>query len=48
MFPEAFDRLIAHVRDKAAKDRLLEYFDIVGPEDPSGSAARRKMASALF
>jgi putative thioredoxin len=48
LYGECFDRLIPHAREKQVRDRLLEYFDIVGPSEPDVVAARRKLASALF
>jgi putative thioredoxin len=30
------------------RDRLVEYFDILGPDDPRVGPARRQLASALF
>lgn len=50
----AFDRLLAAVARMAGDDReqvrtrLLEYFDLLGPDDPRVSAARRQLARALF
>jgi putative thioredoxin len=50
----AFDRLLAAVTRLAGDDRervrtrLLEYFDLLGPDDPRVSAARRELARALF
>ena len=50
----AFDRLLAAVSRLAGDDRervrtrLLEYFDLLGPDDPRVSAARRQLARALF
>lgn len=50
----AFDRLLASVSRLAGDDRervrtrLLEYFDLLGPDDPRVSAARRQLARALF
>lgn len=50
----ALDRLLATVartsgtdRDQA-RTRLLEYFDLLGPDDPRVAAARRQLARALF
>lgn len=51
---DAFARVIELVRltsgdDRAAaRTRLLEYFEIVGPSDPRVAAARPKLANALF
>ncbi|SER32257.1 putative thioredoxin [Streptomyces sp. yr375] len=51
---DAFGRLIDTVRRTAGEDRdavrlrLLELFEVVGPEDPRVSAARRALARALF
>jgi putative thioredoxin len=50
----AFDRLLAAVARTADDDRervrtrLLEYFDLLGPDDPRVAAARRQLARALF
>jgi putative thioredoxin len=50
----AFDRLLAAVARMAGDERervrtrLLEYFDLLGPDDPRVSAARRQLARALF
>jgi putative thioredoxin len=50
----AFDRLLAAVRAAAAPDkdkaraRLVEFFAIVGPDDPRVAAARKQLAAALF
>lgn len=50
----AFDRLIplaARVRGaerEAVRDRLLDYFELLGPDDDRVPAARRRLASALF
>lgn len=52
--PAAFDRLLASVARTSGDDRervrqrLLEYFDLLGPDDPRVSAARRQLARALF
>lgn len=35
-------------KDEAAKKKLLEYFDLLGPTDPNVIAARRKLSSLLF
>ncbi|MEU1709669.1 tetratricopeptide repeat protein [Streptomyces sp. NPDC005706] len=51
---DAFGRLIDTVRRTAGDDRdavrrrLLELFEVVGPEDPRVVAARRALARALF
>ncbi|MFH9547804.1 tetratricopeptide repeat protein [Streptomyces sp. NPDC051445] len=51
---DAFGRLIDTVRQTAGDDRdaarlrLLELFDVVGPDDPRVAAARRALARALF
>jgi putative thioredoxin len=50
----ALDRLLVTVARSAADDRdrvrtrLLEYFDLLGPDDPRVPAARRQHAPALF
>lgn len=50
----AFRRLLAALRRTggderdAVRDRLVEYFDILGPDDPRVGPARRELASALF
>lgn len=50
----ALRRLLAAVKrtsgeDRdAARDRLVEYFDILGPDDPRVPPARRELANALF
>jgi putative thioredoxin len=50
----AFDRLLGAVTRLTGDDRervrtrLLEYFDLLGPDDPRVSAARRQLARALF
>jgi putative thioredoxin len=52
--PGALDRLLATVRRAAGDDRervrkrLLEFFDLLGPDDPRVPAARRDLARALF
>jgi putative thioredoxin len=52
--PGAFDRLLGAVARMADDDRervrtrLLEYFELLGPDDPRVSAARRQLARALF
>ncbi|MFD4576582.1 tetratricopeptide repeat protein [Streptomyces sp. NPDC058417] len=51
---DAFGRLVDTVRRTAGDDRdavrlrLLELFEVVGPDDPRVSAARRALARALF
>lgn len=52
--PGALDRLLKTVaraagdeREKARK-RLLEFFDLLGPDDPRVPAARRQLARSLF
>jgi putative thioredoxin len=50
----AFSRLVGTVRRTAGADRdrvrqrLLEFFDVLDPEDPRLAKARRDLASALF
>ena len=50
----AFARLLQTLRrtsgdDRdAVRDRLVEYFDMLGPDDPRVGPARRQLASALF
>lgn len=50
----AFDTLIIHVRDNAgadrdaARERLLELFEIAGPTDPSVIKGRSALTNALF
>jgi len=50
----AFRRLLAALRRvgaderDAVRDRLVEYFDILGPDDPRVGPARRELANALF
>ncbi len=50
----AFERLLALLRRVSGderdtvRDRLVEYFDILGPEDPRVGPARRALANALF
>ena len=50
----AFARLLQTLRrtsgdDRdAVRDRLVEYFEILGPDDPRVGPARRQLASALF
>jgi len=43
----ALRRISADERD-AVRDRLVEYFDILGPDDPRVGPARRELANALF
>jgi len=50
----AFERLLATLtrtagdeRDRV-RERLLEYFDVLGPDDPRVGPARRQLARALF
>ena len=49
-----FDRLVETVRRTRDEDRdrartrLLELFDLVGPDDPNVAPARRSLAAALF
>ncbi|HEU5269084.1 MAG TPA: tetratricopeptide repeat protein [Jatrophihabitans sp.] len=51
---EAFNRLIGLIRrlrgeDRdPVRDRLVEYFELLGPDDPRVGPARRNLASALF
>jgi putative thioredoxin len=52
--PRAFSRLLAALertsgddRD-AVRERLVEYFDLLGPDDPNVAPARREMARVLF
>ena len=50
----AFNRLLATVsrtngdEREQVRTRLLEYFDLLGPDDPRVSSARRQLARALF
>ena len=50
----AFARLVGLVRrlrgdDRTpVRDRLVEYFDLLGPDDPRVVPARRDLANALF
>ena len=50
----AFDRLLTLVRrlrgeDRdPVRDRLVEYFELLGPDDPRVGPARRNLANALF
>jgi putative thioredoxin len=52
--PGALDRLLGTVRRAAGDDRervrkrLLEFFDLLGPDDARVPAARRELARALF
>jgi putative thioredoxin len=51
---DAFGRLVDTVRRTAGDDRdtarlrLLELFEVVGPEDPRVAAARTALARVLF
>ena len=40
-------RVSGEERD-AVRERLIEYFDILGPDDPRVGPARRELAAALF
>jgi putative thioredoxin len=50
----ALDRLLKTVARTAGDDRerartrLLEFFDLLGPDDPRVPAARRELARSLF
>ncbi|MHA3701411.1 tetratricopeptide repeat protein [Jatrophihabitans sp. YIM 134969] len=44
---DAFARLSGDERD-AVRARLVEYFEILGPDDPRVGPARRRLAAALF
>jgi putative thioredoxin len=50
----AFDRLITLIRRlrgderDPVRDRLVEYFELLGPDDPRVGPARRNLANALF
>jgi putative thioredoxin len=50
----AFERLIGLVRRlrgedrEPVRDRLVEYFELLGPDDPRVGPARRNLANALF
>jgi putative thioredoxin len=50
----AFGRLIALVRRLSSadrspvRDRMVEYFELLGPDDPRVAPARRELANALF
>jgi putative thioredoxin len=50
----ALKRLLGLVRSSSGeerdlvRDRLVEYFDLLGPDDPRVPAARRDLANALF
>jgi len=50
----ALERLLATLRRVSGddrdtvRDRLVEYFDILGPDDPRVGPARRSLANALF
>jgi putative thioredoxin len=54
MVDDAFDRLVDAVRAAAGPERervrarLIELFDVVGAADPRVTAARQKLASALY
>jgi putative thioredoxin len=37
----------AEERD-AVRDRLVEYFELIGPDDPRVGPARRDLTNALF
>jgi putative thioredoxin len=41
-------RLKPKWRDEAAKKKLLEFFDLLGPTDPNVLNARRKLSSLMF
>lgn len=51
---DALNRLLATIRRTAGDDRdrargrLVEYFDLLGPDDPRVAAARRDLTRALF
>jgi putative thioredoxin len=51
---EAIDRLVAFVARSAGADRdaarvkLLDFFELLGPEDPRTAVGRRKLTSVLF
>ena len=53
-YPEAFERLIALLKTVFGDDRetvrvrLVEFFEIAGPDEPSVPQARKAMAAALF
>lgn len=53
-YTQAFDRLIALVRNNSGKDRelvrdrLVELFEIAGPTDPAVISGRTALANALF
>ena len=50
----ALSRLVELIRRvsgdgrELVRDRVVEYFDILGPDDPRVAPARRALASALF
>ncbi|MDQ2837307.1 MAG: tetratricopeptide repeat protein [Actinomycetota bacterium] len=54
LVPDALSRLIGLVRRlhgeerQPVRDRLVEYFDLLGPDDPRVAPARRDLANALF
>jgi putative thioredoxin len=51
---EAFRRLLALLRQASPddrndiRDRLVEYFELIGPDDPRVGPARRELTNALF
>ena len=51
---DALSRLLATIKHTAgddrdrARERLLEYFDLLGPDDPRVGSARRELTRALF
>jgi len=51
---DAFRRLLALLRNVSAddrsaiRDRLVEYFELIGPDDPRVGPARRELTNALF
>ena len=51
---DAFRRLLALLRQVSAddrsaiRDRLVEYFELIGPDDPRVGPARRELTNALF
>jgi putative thioredoxin len=50
----SFGRLLALLRRSraeerdAVRDRLVEYFELIGPDDPRVGPARRELTNALF
>jgi putative thioredoxin len=44
---DAFGRLSGDDRDRV-RERLVEYFEVLGPDDPRVGPARRRLAAALF